>query len=473
MPRKPKQEKQTMTVVVNGTPVSVVLHPPTGRRTSWYAYWAGLVASKSTGQRKLEDAIVVAESMVKNGGKQATMADALMTDDEFKQIQRVHFARRLDQKAKARAEKSLKACLEAIDAFKTISTVKAISRATADDCAAFQRKALTYAKDWRHKHPNSKQQIECLSPSTVKKWLGALQAAFERANRNAGKKCVRGVVDEHKLLTENPWKQFTWLEGRTKPIRQFDGDELLSLLDYFETHWKGITAGPLVAKVCLWSWCRREEVMSLQWSMLRVVGNEFHFEIEGKRGIRKWFRLPNGLFNELLKIKTENAYVFAAYSQQIRNFFENSETPGPAKNVETEYKPENLGNWFYKKLLKWSESLPKGKATTHVFRKTSLQYARAGEDVNRQVASDARLGEDVMMTHYVQESDVQMRHASNRTFDRILASLPPAVAARYGHVEPKTSALEKRLDEARVANNWELVAQLSKALASRGRCGTG
>jgi hypothetical protein len=60
----------------------------------------------------------------------------------------------------------------------------------------------------------------------------------------------------------------------------------------------------------------------------------------------------------------------------------------------------------------------------------------------------------------VQESDLQMRHASNRTFHRILASLPPDVAARYGHVEPKKTGLEKRLDQAREAKNWELVTQL-------------
>lgn len=173
--------------------------------------------------------------------------------------------------------------------------------------------------------------------------------------------------------------------------------------------------GPLVAQVCLWSWGRRQEVMSLQWPMMRVVDNEHHFEIEGKWGVKKWFRVPAGLFAELAKIRTDSSYVFAAYCEQIRLFFESCKTPGPAKNVEASFKPENLGNWFYKKLLKWSKLLPGGKATTHVFRKTSLQYARAGEDVNRQVAADAKLGEAVMMTHYVQASDDQMRHASNRS----------------------------------------------------------
>lgn len=179
------------------------------------------------------------------------------------------------------------------------------------------------------------------------------------------------------------------------------------------------------------------------------------------------------MFAELTKVRTDSPYVFAAYCEQIRMFFENSKTPGPAKNVEASFKPENLGNWFYKKLLKWSKSLPNGKATTHVFRKTSLKYARAGEDVNRQVAADAKLGEGVMMSHYVQESDDQMRHASNRTFHRILASLPSEVASRYGHRDPNPGDVKQRLDEARLQENWDLVAELSKLLASSNRAETG
>jgi hypothetical protein len=32
MPRKPKLEKKTISILVNGKPVAVVLHPPSGRR---------------------------------------------------------------------------------------------------------------------------------------------------------------------------------------------------------------------------------------------------------------------------------------------------------------------------------------------------------------------------------------------------------------------------------------------------------
>jgi hypothetical protein len=59
MPRKPKKAKKTIAVVVNGKPVNVILHPPTKARKSWYAFWKGLVSSKSTGQADFDEAVKV------------------------------------------------------------------------------------------------------------------------------------------------------------------------------------------------------------------------------------------------------------------------------------------------------------------------------------------------------------------------------------------------------------------------------
>lgn len=41
-----------------------------------------------------------------------------------------------------------------------------------------------------------------------------------------------------------------------------------------------------------------------------------------------------------------------------------------------------------------------------MFRKTTLRYGRRGEDINRQVASDARVSES---TNYVKETDEELR----------------------------------------------------------------
>jgi len=468
MPRKPKQEKQTITVIVKRKPVAVTLHPPTSIRKSWYAYWNGLMASKSTGQRKLADAIVSAENMVKSGGKRADLSDTVLSDEEFDEIQRVHFGRKQDPAAIARAAKSLFSCLNSIDAFRIITGLKPITLATPDDCAAFQRKALSFPKNWRHRYPKGKNQVDCISPNTVLKWSRSLQAAFERANRNAPKrKCVRGVVDESKLLLRNPWNHFPWIEGTKRPIRQFDEAELLSLLKYLETKWSGMTAVLAVAKMFLWSSGRRSEIMGLTWHSLRIVGNEFHFEIVGKWGVEKWFRVPEGLYQDLLKIKTTSPFVFAAHNDQLRQHYTGNSQPGCAKNVGTEFDPNCLGDWFHQRIVDWSKSLPKGRASPHIFRKTSLQYARSGEDLNRQVAHDARVSESVLMTHYVKEADVQMRQRSNRTFFRIQASLSPELARQYGHVESNPGLLEEKLKVAIAAKDWPLVSQISVELANQ------
>jgi hypothetical protein len=470
MPRKPKIEKKTITVLINNTPVSIVLHPPTGSRKSWYAYWAGLVTSKSTGRQKLEDAVVVAETMLRRslaGGdaSQPVLADVMMSDEEFEEIQKHHYGKKQGADARARAVKSLQSCLEAIRAFKTISGISPVTRATPDDCASFQRRALELPKTTLHRYPNSKEDAACYSANTVIKWSVALQAAWERASRSGGKKCIRGVVDERKLLADNPWKQFPWIEGFDRPIRQFDAAELLGLLDHLEAKWAGVTVACLLAKVLLWSSCRRSEAAALSWDQLRVVGSEKHFHVVGKWAVKKWFRIPDGLYEELLAIRTKSPYVFAAYATQLRKFYEKSKRPGTASVVNDSFDPDCLGDWFHERVAAWSKLLPRGRAYTHVFRKTSLQYARRGEDASRRVAEDARVSESVLLKHYVEESDPELREASNRTYKRILASLPPEVARRYGLADPPAESLEDRLQQAIAAKDWKLVGELSAELA--------
>jgi len=181
--------------------------------------------------------------------------------------------------------------------------------------------------------------------------------------------------------------------------------------------------------------------MGLQWSSLRRVGNEIHFDIVGKWGVRKWFRVPGQLYEELLAIRCDSPFIFGAYNVQLRA--------------------------FYERVKDWSDSLPKGPACIHVFRKTTLQYARAGEDVNKKVAADARLGERVMMTNYVREEDPELREKSNRTYLRIASSLPDVVARRYGFEAPPHAPIRAQLERAVSDGNWPLVERLSAELAEQ------
>jgi hypothetical protein len=141
--------------------------------------------------------------------------------------------------------------------------------------------------------------------------------------------------------------------------------------------------------------------------------------------------------------------------------------PTVAHRVKHEFDPENLGDWFYNQIVVWSESEGDGSASVHVFRKTTLQYARKGEDVNRLVASDANVTTNVMMTNYVHETDEEYRQKSNRTFRRIAESLPPDVAERYGHVQDSLDPLKQQLQQALASENWELAQRLTAELAKR------
>jgi integrase len=466
MPRKPKLEKQTITVIVNGVPVGVTLHPPSGTRKSWYAYWAGLIASKSTGQRKLEDAIVVAENMIKSGGKRADVRDAALSDEEFEAIQCAHFAKKTDPAAKLRADKTLEDCLDAISAFKAITGLAPITRATPDDCEKFQQQALNLPRNWRQQPEDA--DAPCLSPNTVLKWSRQLQAAFERANCNATRrKCVRGVVGQRKLLTANPWNQFSWISGTKRPIRQFDSEELLSLLSYFETRWPRVTVAAAAARVFLWSGCRKLEVAGLTWGSLREIGDEIHFQIVGKWGVERWFRVPRAVYDQLVATRSSSPFVFAAYTEQIQKM--HADNPNWLKNVQAEFTPKNFGRWFYLRVKDWAASRSGPVAFVHHFRKTTLQYARRGEDINREVAGDARVSETVLMANYVRETDEEMRQKSNRTFRRIIASLPLAVARQYGHVDSNHAILRQEVQAAVAAENWGLVAKLTAELAGQPR----
>jgi integrase len=466
MPRKPKLNKTQVIVTVNGAPIPVTLFPPQGSRKTWYAYWKGLKTRKTTGVTEYEQAVIAVSDMLNYGGGKRFLADAIMSDDEFEEIQRRHYGKKKSADARRRAEKSLGACMEAITAFRTISGLVPITKATPFDCEKFQNDALRLPKNWRAKGERTKD-IETLSANTVVKWSVALQAAFERANDNAGKKCVRSVVPEEKLLKSNPWRRFTWIEGFEKKIRHFDPEELVSLLEFFRSRWADVPIAESLAKVFLWSWGRRSEIAELRWADARKVGNECHFESIGKWGVDKWFRLPQRVFEELLAFKTSSPYVFDAFNFQLREHHRNSDRPWLGDLVLPAFHPENLGYWFYERIKEWSESSGKGPAYVHIFRKTTLKYARIGEDANRLVAQDARVGEGVMMTSYVKETDEEMRQKSNRTFHRIRASLPSEVAKQFGYDEEAVDPLKKELAEATAAGNWDLVVRLGAELARR------
>ena len=148
---------------------------------------------------------------------------------------------------------------------------------------------------------------------------------------------------------------------------------------------------------------------------------------------------------------------------QIRDFHVAEGRKSAAKMVK-EFSVYNAGRWVYDQVKKFDS-----EACVHMFRKTSLQYARAGQDATRSLARDARVTEAVMMTHYVKEEDLQLRAASNAMYQRLCLSMTPEVARAFGHEHSATAMLEQRLRDAIGSRSWLVVSEVAKKLAKQDR----
>ena len=152
--------------------------------------------------------------------------------------------------------------------------------------------------------------------------------------------------------------------------------------------------------------------------------------------------------------------MFGGYTEQIRAA--HADNLGCLRKIRDDFTPGNFGRWVYERVKEWAI---KGEqsAYLHVFRKTGLQFAHDGAEagLSGSVAADAGVSESVLLGHYVKPN---LRDQSNRTYRRLLASLPSAVATRYGYAEDAKARAERELEAARVAGDWVRVAELAKAL---------
>jgi hypothetical protein len=143
---------------------------------------------------------------------------------------------------------------------------------------------------------------------------------------------------------------------------------------------------------------------------------------------------------------------------QLREFHGKRSHPWRANRLKAEFHPKDIGDWFYNRISDWSKSLPNGSACVHVFRKTSLQYARAGEDVNFihrfvKVFRDVELVEDHLLLGLGQMGANRLligrphvqRHSLDPPQLLLCQRRPKAVQARLlavlRHVQDSTSRL--------------------------------
>ncbi len=217
-------------------------------------------------------------------------------------------------------------------------------------------------------------------------------------------------------------------------------------------------------KLFVWSWARRREVSAVKFEDIRIVDGMHYIYLATKRQGEKWFRLPDSVHEELIALRTASPYVFAALSDQLRAHHRTKGNVKAARNV-LDFSPENAGRWFYERIKAWSA----GGSYVHMLRKTIMQMARAGEDVNLAVAKDASVTKGVMLDHYVSEDDPEMRAKADRMYRRICDGLAPKVAEAFGHRRSGTEAIERQLRDAVAGKDWERAKRLSGQLAKQGR----
>ena len=168
----------------------------------------------------------------------------------------------------------------------------------------------------------------------------------------------------------------------------------------------------------------------------------------------------------MLAHRTDCPFVFAAYSEQITTV--HAGNVGCLKKIRPDFDPSYFGRWLYERVKDWAVTPTRRDAYLHIFRKTGLQFTHDGEEeeVSKRVADDAGVSEAVLIGSYVKP---KLWRKSNRTFRRLLASLPPAVASKYGHVEDERARLERPLAAATDGENWPLVAELAARLEQMDR----
>ena len=90
-----------------------------------------------------------------------------------------------------------------------------------------------------------------------------------------------------------------------------------------------------------------------------------------------------------------------------------------------------------------------------------MQFAYRGGLADSLIASDASITNSVMHGNYVDDTDQELLLKSNRTFERIVTSLPLKVAERYGYdPEEEGAGLAELLKAAIDRHDWDAVEEL-------------
>lgn len=422
---RPRRESTELIVDIDGVQIPAILRRPGQGRRHYHVRWKihGRWRSATTGRDLQREAEGVARQIVR--GEKPEMPPSMsegMTVKEFERLQADHFKLGGRVRAISKTRQSFDGIwrsLRSVVAFRTIQEVTSVQ------ALHYVRTLRQSSKSRNHRH--RRKVTEAMSPSTIKKHVRTLAAAWNRVKRDHPE--AMSGIPEQRMATVNPWEQIrNQLPGarpKGDPV-QFDleNGELENFLDQFANR----PVAELFLIASLWCAGRIEEMANLRWSW--ADKNYFTIpDVIAKRGRGKVVRIPENVRKRLETIRVPgDDYVFARFQQEVEEVSGRATLP---------FTPERL-IWRIEKLVKVTATAigkPEG-LTHHALRRTAMELSDEGELMEKEKESARKLQTTVdnKRNNYLKRGGKKRRKLANGLYENLTAALQdyPRLAARLG-----------------------------------------
>jgi len=408
-----------LTIPTDGELLTVYLHPPgTVGNTRYWAFSCreASITKKSLKCNSLKDAKLTAiKLLTAPKSEDESKSEETLTWGDWDSIQVAYYRKKANEK---RANRTLEECRKAMRLFVRITGAPDASSVDADMVDRFQSEGVQ----------RKKGDGKPYSASTVWKTMAHMSSSFNRCRISAGKRCVRGVVDQSKLLMVNAFEEVNWIEPTQPRKLQFSREGLKAFLAW--AYLAGCPLLSLFAKVSLWARGRIEEMSELGWDWIDDQGYVGIPDEQAKWGKGKLVKIPLLLVEELRRYRGSGPFVWERYVEQVRDYHRNTGHLASAHKM-LDFSPARLKVHFQKQIQRWAKTSENVGLSHHAFRRTGLQWSREGQlrMYEAEYAKSSNLSLGVADSYYTRDprhlrADIVFRSiAGELSADRELAEM--------------------------------------------------
>jgi len=390
-----------ISVNVAGRMVQAYLHPPNTVKNPKYWYYSCDEIGASRRSLKvttLVDARVAVTSLITDS--LTSVRNAGLSWSEFRAIQVTHFGMRANEKKSGR---TLEAGNCSLRMFLALVNPESPGDVTPDMVGRFQ--ILCREKGY--------------SPATVHKALTHLSSGFNRCCASSGRRCIRGVVDDSKLLGSNPFMHVRWIEPRVSVKRQFGVDDIKNLMSWPKIG--KIPSSRLFIQVSLWSAGRIEEMTEIKPEWLDGCYLTIPDSV-AKWGKGRCVRFPESIAAQLAK-------GWRSFPEELRQHHRSVGKSNLAVQV-MDFEPRRFQYRMQRIIRDWAYRNNVRGLSHHSLRRTALQWSREQQirksEAGYAEASNVNLS--VGNTHYTVEprrllADIVYANISHELYRNGLAEM--------------------------------------------------